>query len=214
MPILVSKEKSWEEISLVSKIEKTFSREIKLGNTSNELVSYYDLLSLLKIGIIYKKVVLHKFNEKITFIYYGCNYVIENEENISDRFEEYLCDCDADSSKFEKNIQLIDNKWWNIWLVLHKCVVVRVSKDLIEIIILLVIAIILILVYVIYVVIDERNKWNKRKFFNYKIYYEVDYSLYMDMVKKMKKVFFKKRLELIGLSVLVFLRRLFIWNKK
>lgn len=88
------------------------------------------------------------------------------------------------------------------------------SKDLIEIIILLVIAIILILVYVIYVVIDERNKWNKREFFKYKIYYEVDYSLYMDMVKKMKKVLFKKRLELIGLSVLVLLRRLFIWNKK
>lgn len=98
-----------EEISLVSKIEKTFSEEIKLCNTSNELISYYDLLSLLKIGIIYKKVVLHKFNEKITFVYDGCNYVIENEENISDRFEEYLCDCDADNSKFEKNIQLIDD---------------------------------------------------------------------------------------------------------
>lgn len=88
------------------------------------------------------------------------------------------------------------------------------SKDLIEIIVLLVIAIILILIYGIFVIIDERKKWNKREFFKYTLYYEIDYFLYMDMVKKMKKVLFKKRLELIGLSILVFFRRLFIWNKK
>ena len=91
---------------------------------------------------------------------------------------------------------------------------VSVSKDLIEIIVLLVIAIILILIYGIFVIIDERKKWNKREFFKYTLYYEIDYFLYMDMVKKMKKVLFKKRLELIGLSILVFFRRLFIWNKK
>lgn len=88
------------------------------------------------------------------------------------------------------------------------------SKDLIESIVLLVIAIILILIYGIFVIIDERKKWNKKEFFKYTIYYEIDYFLYMDMVKKMKKVLFKKRLELIGLSILVFFRRLFVWNKK
>ena len=87
------------------------------------------------------------------------------------------------------------------------------NKDLIESIVLLIIAIILILIYAIVVIIDERKKWNMREFFKYRIYYEVDYFLYMDMVKKMKKVLFKKKFELVCLSVLVFLRRIFIWNK-
>ena len=56
------------------------------------------------------------------------------------------------------------------------------SKNLIESIILLVIAIILIIIYGIFVIIDERKQWNKRKFFKYTLYYEVDYLLYMDMV--------------------------------
>lgn len=88
------------------------------------------------------------------------------------------------------------------------------NKDLIESIVLLVIAMILILIYGIFVIIDERKKWNKKEFFKYTLYYEVDYFLYMDMVKKMKKVLFKKRLELVVLSILVFIRRLFVWNRK
>lgn len=88
------------------------------------------------------------------------------------------------------------------------------NKDLIESIVLLIIAIILILIYGIFVIIDERKKWNKREFFKYNLYYEIDYFLYMDMVKKMKKVLFKKRLELVVLNILVFFRRLFVWNRK
>ena len=88
------------------------------------------------------------------------------------------------------------------------------NKDLIESIVLLVIAMILILIYGIFVIIDERKKWNKKEFFKYTLYYEVDYFLYMDMIKKMKKVLFKKRLELVVSSILVFFRRLFVWNKK
>lgn len=88
------------------------------------------------------------------------------------------------------------------------------NKDLIESIVLLVVAMILILIYGIFVIIDERKKWNKKEFFKYTLYYEVDYFLYMDMVKKMKKVLFKKRLELVVLSILVFIRRLFVWNRK
>ena len=91
---------------------------------------------------------------------------------------------------------------------------VSVNKDLIESIVLLIIAIILILIYGIFVIIDERKKWNKREFFKYTLYYEIDYFLYMDMVKKMKKVLFKKRLELVVLNILVFFRRLFVWNRK
>lgn len=87
------------------------------------------------------------------------------------------------------------------------------SKDLIVNIILVIFAILLIVSYMVYVIIDERKKWNMREFFKYRIYYEVDYFLYMDMVKKMKKVLFKKKIELVCLSILVFLRRFFIWNK-
>ena len=88
------------------------------------------------------------------------------------------------------------------------------NKDLIESIVLLVVAMILILTYGIFVIIDERKKWNKKDFFKYTLYYEVDYFLYMDMVRKMKKVLFKKRLELVVLSILVLIMRLFIWKKK
>ena len=69
---------------------------------------------------------------------------------------------------------------------------ISVNKDLIESIVLLIIAMILILIYGIFIIIDERKKWNKKEFFKYTLYYEVDYFLYMDMVKKMKKVLFKK----------------------
>ncbi|MFR5904003.1 MAG: hypothetical protein ACLUGB_03810 [Bacilli bacterium] len=61
------------------------------------------------------------------------------------------------------------------------------SNDLIVNIILVILAILLIVSYMVYVIIDERKKWNMRESFKYRIYYEVDYFLYMDMVKKMKK---------------------------
>ena len=87
------------------------------------------------------------------------------------------------------------------------------SNDLIVNIILVILAILLIVSYMVYVIIDERKKWNMREFFKYRIYYEVDYFLYIDMVKKMRIVLFKKRVELFFLSVLVILRRIFVWKK-
>ncbi len=92
-------------------------------------------------------------------------------------------------------------------------VVVSVNRDLMINIILLIIAIFLLMIYMIYVLVDERKKWNKREFFKYTLYYEVDYFLYMDMVKKMKKVLLKKRLELLWLNFLLLLRRFIIWKK-
>ena len=92
-------------------------------------------------------------------------------------------------------------------------VVVSVNRDLMINIILLIIAIFLLMIYMIYVLVDERKKWNKREFFKYTLYYEVDYFLYMNMVKKMKKVLLKKRLELLWLNFLLLLRRFIIWKK-
>lgn len=80
-------------------------------------------------------------------------------------------------------------------------------------IVLLIIQIILSIIYVVYIIIDERKKWQKREFFKYTLYYEMDYFLYIDMVKKMRIVIFKKMVELFFLSVLVILRRIFVWKK-
>ena len=89
----------------------------------------------------------------------------------------------------------------------------RKNKDIRFYVILLIIQIILSIIYAIYIVIDERKKWQKREFFKYTLRYEMEYFLYIDMVKKMRIVLFKKRVELFFLSVLVILRRIFVWKK-
>ncbi len=89
----------------------------------------------------------------------------------------------------------------------------RKNNDIRFYVILLIIQIILSIIYAIYIVIDERKKWQKREFFKYTLRYEMDYFLYIDMVKKMRIVLFKKRVELFFLSVLVILRRIFVWKK-
>ena len=90
---------------------------------------------------------------------------------------------------------------------------VRKNNDIRFYVILLNIQIILSIIYAIYIVIDERKKWQKREFFKYTLRYEMEYFLYIDMVKKMRIVLFKKRVELFFLSVLVILRRIFVWKK-
>ena len=90
---------------------------------------------------------------------------------------------------------------------------VRKNNDIRFYVILLIIQIILSIIYAIYIDIDERKKWQKREFFKYTLRYEMEYFLYIDMVKKMRIVLFKKRVELFFLSVLVILRRIFVWKK-
>lgn len=89
----------------------------------------------------------------------------------------------------------------------------RKNNDIRFYVILLIIQIILSIIYAIYIVIDERKNWQKREFFKYTLRYEMEYFLYIDMVKKMRIVLFKKRVELFFLSVLVILRRIFVWKK-
>ena len=90
---------------------------------------------------------------------------------------------------------------------------VKGNDDVRFYIVLLIIQIILSIIYAVYIIIDERKKWQKREFFKYTLYYEMDYFLYIDMVKKMRIVIFKKMVELFFLSVLVILRRRFVWKK-
>ena len=87
---------------------------------------------------------------------------------------------------------------------------VKGNDDVRFYIVLLIIQIILSIIYAVYIIIDERKKWQKREFFKYTLYYEMDYFLYIDMVKKMRIVIFKKMVELFFLSVLVILRRIFV----
>ena len=89
----------------------------------------------------------------------------------------------------------------------------RKNNDIRFYVVLLIIQVILSIIYGVYIIIDERKKWQEREFFKYTLRYEMDYFLYIDMVKKMRIVLFKKRVELFFLSVLVILRRIFVWKK-
>ena len=89
----------------------------------------------------------------------------------------------------------------------------RGNDDVRFYVILLIIQVILSIIYAVYIIVDERKKWQKREFFKYTLRYEMDYFLYIDMVKKMRIVLFKKKMQLILLSILVLLRRMFVWKK-
>ena len=90
---------------------------------------------------------------------------------------------------------------------------VRGNDDIRFYVVLLIIQVILSIIYGVYIIVDERKKWQKREFFKYTLRYEMDYFLYMDMVKKMRIVLFKKKMQLFLLNILVLLRRMFVWKK-
>lgn len=89
----------------------------------------------------------------------------------------------------------------------------RGNDDVRFYVILLIIQVILSIIYAVYIIVDERKKWQKREFFKYTLRYEMDYFLYIDMVKKMRIVLFKKKMQLFLLSILVLLRRMFVWEE-
>lgn len=89
----------------------------------------------------------------------------------------------------------------------------RGNDDVRFYVVLLIIQVILSIIYGVYIIIDERKKWQEREFFKYTLRYEMDYFLYIDMVKKMRIVLFKKKMQLFLLNILVLLRRMFVWKK-
>lgn len=89
----------------------------------------------------------------------------------------------------------------------------RGNDDVRFYVVLLIIQVILSIIYGVYIIVDERKKWQKREFFKYTLRYEMDYFLYIDMVKKMRIVLFKKKMQLFLLNILVLLRRMFVWKK-
>lgn len=89
----------------------------------------------------------------------------------------------------------------------------RGNDDIRFYVVLLIIQVILSIIYGVYIIVDERKKWQKREFFKYTLRYEMDYFLYIDMVKKMRIVLFKKKMQLFLLNILVLLRSMFVWKK-
>ena len=72
---------------------------------------------------------------------------------------------------------------------------------------------IVLLIYCICVIVDETRKCNKVKFYKSTLLYEFDYDKYFKMIKKMKRILFVKRCQLLILEILVFLKGVFIWKK-
>ena len=102
-----------EEITLIERMKDAIAGrkddENKSDDRDNDLISYYDLLSYLKHGIIFKKVSLNEFNEEVFYIYdKEGNYVIEDKTRVGDQFTAYLGEFNSDNNKFKNNIKIIE----------------------------------------------------------------------------------------------------------
>lgn len=102
-----------EEVTLIERMRGAIAGkkddENKSDGKANDLMSYYDLLSYLKHGIIFKKVSLNEFNKEIFYVYDNeGNYVIEDKTKVGNQFTTYLGEFDSDNNKFKKNIKIIE----------------------------------------------------------------------------------------------------------
>lgn len=83
------------------------------------------------------------------------------------------------------------------------------TKDEIEYIVLILLSAIFSIWYCIIVIISERKKM---KYYCSILLYETDWDKYSTMVKKQKRIIFKKRVYLCYLKFLVKLKELFKWK--
>lgn len=99
-----------EEVSMLNKLKTAIiNGENKVELVSDDIFSYYDLLTFLKNGIIFKKVNVHNFEKDVTYIYDNeGNYVLENKDDESLQFAMYLSENSNDNTKFERNITVIE----------------------------------------------------------------------------------------------------------
>ena len=102
-----------EEVTLIERMRGAIAGKEKGENEidykANDLISYYDLLSYLKHGIIFKKVSLNEFNKEVFYIYdKEGNYVIEDKTKVGDQFTAYLGEFNSDNNKFKNNIKIIE----------------------------------------------------------------------------------------------------------
>ena len=98
-----------EEVSIINKLKSAIANDGKLDDDNDELISYYDLLSFLRFGITFKKVLYQKFDKEEIYYYDNeGNYVIENLDNKSDIFSVYLSECESDNTRFDRNIKILE----------------------------------------------------------------------------------------------------------
>ena len=106
-------EKIGEEVRMIEQVKNSIDRGNIFNKGSiekaNELLSYYDLLSFLKRGIVFKKVSLNEFDKEIFYIYDNeGNYIIEDKTKIGSQFTAYLGEFASDNNKFKKNIKIME----------------------------------------------------------------------------------------------------------
>lgn len=74
-------EKISEEVNIINKLKNAISNNNDITEADDDtLLSYYDLLTYLKFGITFKKVLYKKINREVIYYYDNeGNYIIENK---------------------------------------------------------------------------------------------------------------------------------------
>ena len=84
------------------------------------------------------------------------------------------------------------------------------SKEVIEYTVLITLISSLLLVYCLYVINDESKRI---KYYKKTILYETAWDKYSSMVKEQRKIIIKKKIQLVGLSILVFFKEVITWKR-
>lgn len=84
------------------------------------------------------------------------------------------------------------------------------SKEVIEYTVLIILISSLLLVYCLYVINDESKRI---KYYKKTILYETAWDKYSSMVKEQRKIIIKKKIQLVGLSILVFFKEVITWKR-
>ena len=84
------------------------------------------------------------------------------------------------------------------------------SKEVIEYTVLIILISSLLLVYCLYVINDESKRI---KYYKKTILYETAWDKYSSMVKEQRKIIIKKKIKLVGLSILVFFKEVITWKR-
>lgn len=84
------------------------------------------------------------------------------------------------------------------------------NKEVIEYTVLITLISSLLLVYCLYVINDESKRI---KYYKKTILYETAWDKYSSMVKEQRKIIIKKKIQLVGLSILVFFKEVITWKR-